>query len=40
MSATVEELLKSDSICESYARMNSVQIFLTHSVCNKKLISR
>ena len=28
----VKELLKSDSICESYAEIKRVQFFLTHSV--------
>jgi len=32
LSATVKDLLKSDSICESYAQTKRVQFFLTHSV--------
>jgi len=32
LSAIVKELLKSDSICQSYAQMKRVQFFLTHSV--------
>ena len=33
MAATVKELLKSDSICQSYAQIKKVQFFfLTHSV--------
>ena len=32
MSATVKELLKSDSICQSYAQMEQGLVFLTHSV--------
>ena len=36
MSATVKELLKSDSSCESYARMKKGPVFfLTHSVYNE-----
>jgi len=30
----VKELLKADSICDSYAQMKRVQFFLTHSVEN------
>jgi len=29
----VKKLLKSDNICQSYAQMKKVQLFLTHSVC-------
>jgi len=32
MSATVKELLKSDSICQSYAQMKKGPVFITHSV--------
>jgi len=32
LSATVKELLKSDSICESYTLMTKGPVFLTHSV--------
>jgi len=36
LSATVKELLKSDSISESYPQMKKGPVFLTHSVCLKK----
>jgi len=32
LSATVKELLKSDSICQSYAHMKKGPVFFTHSV--------
>jgi len=32
MSATVKTILKSDSICQSYAQMKNGPVFLTHSV--------
>ena len=32
-SATVKELLKSDSICESYAQMKNGPVVLIHHVC-------
>jgi len=37
VSATVKELLKSDSICQSYAQMERVHcpVFLAHSVVLK-----
>ena len=35
LSATVKELLKSDSICESYAQMKKGPVFWTHIVVLK-----
>ena len=32
LSATVKELLKSDSICQSYVQIKKGPVFLTHSV--------
>ena len=32
LSATVKELLKSDSICQSYVQVKKCPVFLTHSV--------
>jgi len=38
MAATVKELLKSDSICQSYAQIKKVQFFFWLTVYNHKTL--